>query len=78
MDIVVATSIGAFGRDEWNRLFPGELKDHAYYLAVEKSGMPDFEWLYFGIRDNGELRAAVPASSPPTSSIPRCRAACAA
>ena len=61
MDIVVATSIGAFGRDEWNRLFPGELEDHAYYLAVEKSALPDFEWLYFGIRDNGELRAAVPA-----------------
>ncbi|MGH8123048.1 MAG: GNAT family N-acetyltransferase [Rudaea sp.] len=61
MDVVVVTSIEVFGRDEWNRLFPGELEDHAYYLAVEKSGLPDFEWLYFGIRDNGELRAAVPA-----------------
>ena len=60
-DICVANTIEAFGRDEWNRLFPGELEDHAYYLAVEKSGLPDFEWLYFGVRENGELRAAVPA-----------------
>ena len=60
-EIRVANTIEAFGRDEWNRLFPGELEDHAYYLAVEKSGLPDFEWLYFGVRENGELRAAAPA-----------------
>ena len=31
------SSIEAFGRDEWNRLFPGELEDWSYYRAVERS-----------------------------------------
>ncbi|TLY48882.1 MAG: hypothetical protein E6K53_15345 [Gammaproteobacteria bacterium] len=61
MDVRVANTIEAYGRDDWNRLFPGELEDHAYYRAVEKSGLPDFEWLYFGVYANGALRAAVPA-----------------
>lgn len=61
MEVRVASTIEAFGRDEWNRLFPGELEDYSYYLAVEKSALPDFEWLYFAVRVNDELRAAVPA-----------------
>ena len=61
MEVRVANTIEAFDRGEWNRLFPGELEDHAYYLAVEKSSLPDFEWLYFGVYANGALRAAVPA-----------------
>jgi predicted N-acyltransferase len=62
MHVVIASSIGAFGREEWNRLFPDELEDWSYYRAVETSGLPDFSWLYFGVRDtNGALRAAVPA-----------------
>jgi len=61
VDVRVANTIEAYGRDDWNRLFPGELEDHAYYRAVEKSGLPDFEWLYFGVYANGALRAAVPA-----------------
>jgi|GEM_PF-104846 len=61
MQVKVASTIEAFGRDEWNRLFPEELEDHAYYSAVERSGLDDFEWLYFGVYRGGELRAAVPA-----------------
>jgi multidrug transporter EmrE-like cation transporter len=61
VEVCVASTIAAFGHGEWNRLFPGELEDHGYYLAVEKSGLADFDWLYFGIREHGELRAAVPA-----------------
>lgn len=62
MEVVSARSIGAFGRDEWNRLFPDELEDWNYYHAVENSGLPEFSWVYFGVRDaNGSLRAAVPA-----------------
>lgn len=57
-----APSIEAFGREEWNRLFPDELEDWSYYRAVENSGLPEFSWLYFGVRDDaGMLRAAVPA-----------------
>ena len=61
MKTVVADSIEAFGRDEWNRLFPDELEDWSYYRAVERSGLADFAWVYFGVREDGRLRAAVPA-----------------
>ena len=62
MRVDIAHSIEAFGREEWNRLFPEELEDWSYYRAVENSGLPEFSWLYFGVRDDDEtLRAAVPA-----------------
>lgn len=61
MKTVVADSIEAFGRDEWNRLFPDELEDWSYYRAVERSGLADFAWVYFGVLEDGRLRAAVPA-----------------
>src|SRR4051794_18818835 len=61
MQTVVADSIEAFGRDEWNRLFPDELEDWSYYRAAERSGLPDFAWMYFGVHESGRLRAAVPA-----------------
>lgn len=62
MHVVTAPSIEAFGREEWNALFPDELEDWSYYRAVEDSGLADFSWLYFGVRDaDGLLRAAVPA-----------------
>ena len=59
--VVVEHSIEAFGRDEWNALFPGELEDWNYYRAVEHSALDGFSWLYFAVRDEGGLRAAVPA-----------------
>jgi predicted N-acyltransferase len=62
MEVHVAHSIEAFGREEWNALFPDELEDWSYYRAVENSRLPEFSWLYFGARDEtGSLRAAVPA-----------------
>jgi predicted N-acyltransferase len=62
MHVVIAPSIEAFGREEWNALFPDELEDWSYYHAVEYSGLADFSWLYFGVRDaDGLLRSAVPA-----------------
>lgn len=61
MDVVVANSIEAFGRDEWNALFPGELEDWSYYHAVERANLAGFSWLYFGVREGGALHAAVPA-----------------
>ncbi len=60
MDIVAADSIEAFSREEWNRLFPGEIEDWNYYRAVEGAGLPDFAWCYFGVREGGNLCAAVP------------------
>jgi predicted N-acyltransferase len=62
MEAHVAHSIEAFGREEWNALFPDELEDWSYYRAVENSRLPEFSWLFFGVRDEtGSLRAAVPA-----------------
>ncbi len=62
MQIVTAPSIEAFSREEWNRLFPDELEDWSYYHVVENSGLPEFSWAYFGVRDEtGSLLAAVPA-----------------
>jgi predicted N-acyltransferase len=61
MEMVVATSVEEFSSAEWNRLFPGELEDWAYYHAVERSRLPGFSWLYFGVRERGVLKACVPA-----------------
>jgi predicted N-acyltransferase len=60
MQTVVVDSIEAFGRDEWNRLFPAELEDWNYYCAVEHCGLPDFAFVYFGVREHGRLCAVVP------------------
>ena len=61
MEMVVATSVEEFSSAEWNRLFPGELEDWTYYHAVERSRLPGFSWLYFGVRERGVLKACVPA-----------------
>ncbi|MEO8802949.1 MAG: GNAT family N-acetyltransferase [Rudaea sp.] len=61
MRATVVESIDAINRDEWNALFPGELENWNYYRAVEKSGLPGFEWLYFCVRDDYRLCAVVPA-----------------
>ena len=61
MEMVVATSVEEFSSAEWNRMFPGELEDWAYYHAVERSRLPGFSWLYFGVREHGVLKACVPA-----------------
>jgi len=61
LHLVVADSVAAFGVDEWSRLFPDELENWHYYRAVEQAALPGFSWLYFGVRESGTLRAAVPA-----------------
>lgn len=60
MEAILIPSVEAFGREEWNALFPGELEDWSYYQAVESSGLPGFEWIYLAIWESGRLRAAVP------------------
>ena len=61
MQAVVTSTIEAFSAEEWNRLFPGEIEDWSYYRATERAHLEGFEWLYFGVRVDGRLRAAVPA-----------------
>lgn len=59
--VSVHASINAFDTAGWNRLFPGELEDHAYLRAVENAGLAGFRYLYFAVRDADRLVAAVPA-----------------
>lgn len=61
MRAITAHTIGDFARAEWDRLFPGDLEDWSYYRAIERSRLAGFEWLYFGVREKGELVAVVPA-----------------
>lgn len=54
-------SIDAFAPDAWNRLFPHELEDHAYLRAIERAKLAGFRYLYFAVREDDRLLAAVPA-----------------
>ena len=54
-------SIDAFATADWNRLFPHELEDHAYLRAIEHAGLAGFRYMYFAVREDGRLCAAVPA-----------------
>lgn len=60
MEAILARSIEAFDREEWNALFADELEDWFYYHAVENAGLAGFEWIYLAVWDRGRLRAAVP------------------
>lgn len=54
-------TITGIDRAEWDRCFPGELEGWAYYAAVEHAGLDGFDLLYFTLRQDGTLIAAVPA-----------------
>lgn len=58
---IVVNSVTAFGRDDWDRCFPGENEDWSYYFSVEQAGIPDFSWQYFAVIDDGTLLAVIPA-----------------
>jgi len=60
MEAILARSIEAFDREEWNALFADELEDWSYYRAVEDAALAGFEWIYLAVWDRGRLRAAVP------------------
>ena len=54
-------SIAAFERAEWDRCFSGEGESWDYYRACEESDIPDFDWHYFAVVEDGRLLAAVAA-----------------
>jgi hypothetical protein len=54
-------SIAAFEPAAWDRCFPGEGEGWDYYRACEDSAIPDFDWEYFAVVEDGRLLAAVPA-----------------
>ncbi|WP_448956114.1 GNAT family N-acetyltransferase [Labrys neptuniae] len=58
---VVETSITAFDSAEWDRCFPADPENWAFYHACEQAGPPGFTWYYATVRDNGRPIAVVPA-----------------
>jgi Peptidogalycan biosysnthesis/recognition len=43
----------------WERAFAGRRKDHRYYEVIEETINPEFEYHYFGIRDERDLVCAI-------------------
>jgi len=61
LEAVVVHSIEELDRREWDSLFPQELEDWKYLLALERARLAGCEPVYFGIRSRGRLVAAAPA-----------------
>ncbi|MGN6313957.1 MAG: peptidogalycan biosysnthesis protein [Rhodanobacteraceae bacterium] len=61
IETLALDSIEAVEPSQWNRLFPGELEDWFYLRAIERARLPGFRFVYFVVRENGRLLAAVPA-----------------
>ena len=60
-EVQVVDSLEQVDQRQWDALFPGELEDYAYLLAVERAGLEGFRWRYVLAREAGELVAAAPA-----------------
>jgi hypothetical protein len=61
LEAVVVRSIEQLDRREWDALFPQELENWQFLLALERVRLAACEPVYFGIRSRGRLVAAVPA-----------------
>jgi len=61
LETVVAHSIDALGRREWDSLFPNEIEDWRCLRALERARVERCEPIYFAIRSSGQLVAAAPA-----------------
>jgi len=60
-EVRVIESLAAIEPAEWAALFPGELEDYHYLLAVERAGLPGFGFRYLVVHEDGRLLAAAPA-----------------
>ena len=45
----------------WNRCFPGDPENWAYYLALEESELSAFSWAYLVVREGTDVLAVAPA-----------------
>jgi len=61
LQAVVETSITAFAPEDWDRCFPGDPENWAFYRACELAGPPGFEWYYAAILADGRPVALAPA-----------------
>ena len=58
---VVETTIAAFAPEEWDRCFPDEPENWAFYRTCERAGPSGFFWYYAAAYEDARLIAAVPA-----------------
>jgi Acetyltransferase (GNAT) domain len=57
----VENSITAFDSADWNRCFPSDPENWAFYRACEEAGPPGFSWHYAAVWENDRPIAVVPA-----------------
>lgn len=57
----VCSDLCAIDRQQWNACFPGEAEAYDYLRAVERAGIPGFEFRYVVGRAGGQIVAAMPA-----------------
>src|SRR4051794_3902564 len=73
LETVVARSVEELGRREWDSLFPHEIEDWHYLLAIERAQLERSEPIYFAIRSCGRLVAGAPAFAGRSALAERCR-----
>lgn len=57
----VHVDLGSIDREQWNACFSGEAEGYDYLLAVERAGIPGFDFRYVVGRAGGRIVAAMPA-----------------
>lgn len=60
-EVQIHHSLEAIGRERWDACFSGALEGFDYLLAVEKAGLPGFDWRYLLVETDGRPVAAAPA-----------------
>ncbi len=60
-EVRVVDSLAQVDAAAWNRLFPGELENYDYLMAVEAAGIEGFRWRYLLAEERSRLVAAAPA-----------------
>lgn len=57
----VHADLGSIDREQWDACFPGEAEGYDYLLAVERAGIPGFDFRYVVGRAGGRIVAAMPS-----------------
>jgi uncharacterized protein len=57
----VCADLDAIDREQWNACFPGEAEGYDYLLAVERAGIPGFQFRYVIGRAGSQIVVAMPA-----------------
>lgn len=61
LEVRVHDSLAGIAPDDWDGCFDGALEDHAYHLAVERSGLAGFRFFYVSVLDGQRVVGVAPA-----------------